>query len=58
MAYMTEADMIYDELHAVLRRWEHECVNLSAFAVIGALEAVKADYMDSLKQFNMEDDGE
>jgi len=54
--YMTEAHMIYDEFHAVLKRWEHECVNLSAFSVIGALEAVKADYMESLKQCNLEDD--
>ncbi len=47
-----ESSMIYDELHAVLRRWNAEGDALKAFEVIGALEAVKADYMDTLKRHN------
>jgi hypothetical protein len=51
---MNEAEMIYKEMHAVIRRWIQEGDALQAFAVIGALEAVKADYMETLKRHNTE----
>lgn len=43
-------------LHAVILRWRSEGDELTAFAVIGALEAVKADYMEGLRQHNKETD--
>lgn len=53
----TEPKMIYDELHNVIRRWMSEGDELKAFEVIGALEAVKADYMDTLQRFNKRQHG-
>jgi len=50
----TEAAMIYRELHGVIRRWMDEGDKLTAFSVVGALEAVKADYMDTLLKHNRE----
>ena len=50
MSDKLETEMLYKELHAVIRRWMSEGDNLQAFSVIGALEAVKADYLDTLKK--------
>ncbi len=48
----TEADKFYLELHAHVKRWMNEGDKLTTFSVIGALEAVKADVMDSLVEFH------
>ena len=52
MSDKLETEMIYKELHAVIWRWMSEGDKLQAFSVIGALEAVKADYLDTLKKHN------
>lgn len=44
--------MVYDELHAVIRRYMAEAGDMSAFQMIGAIEAVKLDLMDTLKSHN------
>jgi hypothetical protein len=48
----TEAGMVYDELHAVCYRYCSEGDKLTAFGVVGALEAVKADILDMLARHN------
>lgn len=52
----TEAGIVYDELHAVCKRYCHESDKLSALGVIGALEAVKADVLDMLARHNDKED--
>lgn len=47
-----EANQIYDEIHAVIKRATSEYDQLSCFAIIGALEAVKADVLDMLEKHN------
>jgi hypothetical protein len=49
---LNEADLIYHELHSVVRRYLDESDKLTAFEVVGALEAVKADFMETLVQHN------
>lgn len=48
----TEAGIVYNELHAVLKRYLSEGDKLSAFGVVGALEAAKADVLDMLARQN------
>jgi hypothetical protein len=48
----TEAGQLYHELHGVVKRWISEGDKMTAFGVIGALEAVKYDVMDNLVRFN------
>ncbi len=49
-----EANKFYHELHNVVRRWTDEGDALTTFEIIGALEAVKGDVMDSLIKHNRE----
>lgn len=51
----TEANIIYDEVHAVVRRYLSEGDKLTCFGVIGALEAVKLDVLDMLAHHNGKD---
>lgn len=44
--------IVYDELHAVIRRYMAEAGDMSVFQMIGAIEAVKLDLMDTLKRHN------
>lgn len=48
----TEAGMVYDELHAVVKRYLSEGDKLTTLGVVGALEAVKADVLDMLARWN------
>lgn len=48
----TESDKFYHELHAVIKRWLHEGDQLSAYCIIGALEAVKMDVFEMLSSHN------
>jgi len=48
----TEAGMVYDEVHAVCRRYCSEGDKLTVLGVVGALEAVKADILDMLARHN------
>ncbi len=52
----TEAGMVYDELHAVCKRYCSEGDRLTALGIVGALEAVKADILDMLKRHNDKED--
>jgi hypothetical protein len=47
-----EAEMVYYELHAVVRRYINESDKLTVFGVVGALEAVKIDVLDMLARHN------
>lgn len=46
------ATMVYHELHAVVKRYMDEAPEMTVFQLIGALEAVKADVMENLKEHN------
>jgi hypothetical protein len=52
---MSESDQIYREVHAVIKRATKEYDELTVFQIVGALEAVKADVLDFLKDNNSED---
>lgn len=47
-----ESDKFYDELHSTVIRWMSEGDKLTAYEVIGALEATKFDVMQSLENWN------
>ncbi len=48
-----EAAIVYDEVHAVVKRYLSEGDELSAFGVVGALDAVKLDVLDMLLSHNI-----
>ena len=48
----TEAAIVYNEIHAVIKRYLSEGHKLSTFGVVGALEAVKQDVLDMLGRSN------
>lgn len=47
-----EANKFYNELHNVVKRWMDEGDALTTFEIVGALEAVKSDVMESLVRRN------
>jgi hypothetical protein len=47
-----EANKFYHELHNTVKRWMDEGDALTTFEIIGALEAVKLDVMESLVRHN------
>jgi hypothetical protein len=47
-----EGNQFYHELHNVVKRWMDEGDKLTTFEIIGALEAVKDDVMESLVTHN------
>jgi hypothetical protein len=47
-----EGNQFYHELHNTVRRWMDEGDKLTTFEIIGALEAVKSDVLDSLVKHN------
>lgn len=49
---VSEGNQFYHELHGTVRRWMDEGDALTVFEIIGALEAVKADVLDSLVRKN------
>lgn len=44
--------MIYHEIHAVIKRYMDEAPDVTAFQIIGALEAAKHDVMETLARHN------
>jgi hypothetical protein len=46
------SEMVYHEIHAVVKRYMDEAPDMTVFQLIGALEAVKQDVMDNLKRHN------
>lgn len=50
------AEMVYHEIHAVIRRYMDEAPDTTAFQIIGALEAAKADLMETLRKHNAKGD--
>ncbi len=53
---MSEVEQIYNEVHAVIKRATLEYDKLTIFQIVGALEAVKLDVMDFLKENNEDKD--
>jgi hypothetical protein len=53
---VNEANKFYHELHNVVKRWMNEGDVLTTFEIIGALEAVKGDVVDSLIKWNRNKD--
>jgi hypothetical protein len=51
----TEAGIVYTEIHGVVKRYLSEGDKLTAFGVLGALEAVKADVLDMITRHNAGD---
>ncbi len=49
---VNESQIVYDELHAVIKRYLSEGDTLTAFGILGAIEATKCDVMDLLKFHN------
>lgn len=47
-----EANQFYNEVHNLVKRWTDEGDELTSFGLIGALEAAKADILDSLVKYN------
>jgi hypothetical protein len=59
-ADVAEGNKFYHELHNHVRRWMDEGDKLTTFEIIGALECVKSDVIDSLVKHNKreKDEGE
>lgn len=45
--FVDEGTMLYDELHAVIRRYLSEAPHLTYYEIVGAIECIKADVLDA-----------
>lgn len=48
------SEMVYHELHAVVKRYIEEAPDMTVFQVLGALRAVEHDILDNLKRHHEE----
>lgn len=47
---VSESNMLYHELHSIVKRWMDEGEYLTSFGIVGALEAVKADVLEAMSK--------